>query len=157
MFPPLLWISVAFLAGIVLGAHTHVSYLHLAWPGLDCDLPGDFAGLASRPPHRSGHRAPLRASTPANLPAIFCRCAALLLPRRRPLRSGLLSGRPIAQIDSFNDRKYDLLVTGTLVDPPDVRDTYTNLRLRVESVDTAKKQYGVGGLAPGARAGQSDL
>ncbi len=51
-----------------------------------------------------------------------------------------------AQVDSFNDRKYDLFITGTVVDPPDVRDTYTNLRLRVESVDTGKKQYGVGGL-----------
>ena len=33
----------------------------------------------------------------------------------------------------YNDRDYELLVTGTLADPPDVRDTYTNLRLNVTS------------------------
>ena len=36
----------------------------------------------------------------------------------------------------YNDRDYDLLITGTLVEPPDYRDTYTNLRLKVTDVDT---------------------
>ncbi|HEX2697090.1 MAG TPA: ComEC/Rec2 family competence protein, partial [Anaerolineales bacterium] len=46
----------------------------------------------------------------------------------------------------FNDRKYDLLVTGTLVEPPDYRDTYTNLRLQVNEVDTSKEVFHVHGL-----------
>lgn len=41
----------------------------------------------------------------------------------------------------YNDREYDLLITGTIIEPPDYRDNYTNLRLNVSSVDT-----GDGGL-----------
>ena len=39
-----------------------------------------------------------------------------------------------------------MLVTGTLVDPPDVRDTYTNLRLQTQIVDTGLDQVKVSGL-----------
>lgn len=52
----------------------------------------------------------------------------------------------ISQIAWFNDRDYDTLVTGTLVEPPDYRDTYTNLRLRVEQVDTGEHAFKVSGL-----------
>ena len=52
----------------------------------------------------------------------------------------------ISQIAWFNDRDYDILVTGTLMEPPDIRDTYTNLRLQVEQVDTGTDQFKVGGL-----------
>jgi competence protein ComEC len=38
----------------------------------------------------------------------------------------------------FNDRDYDLLITGTIVEPPDYRDAYTNLRVRVQKVDTGE-------------------
>ena len=46
----------------------------------------------------------------------------------------------------YNDRQYGLLVTGVLTEPPDTRDTYTNLRLRVQSVDTGDESLPVGGL-----------
>ena len=36
----------------------------------------------------------------------------------------------------YNDRDYELLVTGTLTEPPDLRDTYSNLKLNVEAVDS---------------------
>ncbi len=36
----------------------------------------------------------------------------------------------------FNDREYDLLVTGWVADMPDRRDTYTNLRIEAEAVDS---------------------
>jgi len=36
----------------------------------------------------------------------------------------------------YNDREYDLLITGTLENPPDYRDSYTNLHLKVTGVDT---------------------
>ncbi len=36
----------------------------------------------------------------------------------------------------YNDREYEVLVTGTLTDPPDERDTYTNLRVNVTGIDT---------------------
>ena len=57
----------------------------------------------------------------------------------------------VPDIDAFhiawyNDREYDLLVTGTLDAPPDYRDTYTNLRLKVEAVDTGSGDLPVEGL-----------
>ena len=57
----------------------------------------------------------------------------------------------LPKIDAFhiawyNDRQYDLLVTGTLDEPPDYRDSYTNLRLKVEAVDTGSGDLTVEGL-----------
>ncbi|GAB4415780.1 MAG: hypothetical protein Kow002_01130 [Anaerolineales bacterium] len=57
----------------------------------------------------------------------------------------------VPNIDAFhiawyNDREYDLLVTGTLAAPPDYRDRYTNLRLNVEAVDTGSGNLPVEGL-----------
>ena len=46
----------------------------------------------------------------------------------------------------YNDREYEVLVTGTLTDPPDVRDTYTNLRLNVTSIDTGDETLPIHGL-----------
>ena len=40
----------------------------------------------------------------------------------------------------YNDRDYDLLITGTLIEPPDYRDSYTNLRLKVTAVDTGDSE-----------------
>jgi competence protein ComEC len=46
----------------------------------------------------------------------------------------------------YNDRTYDLLVTGFVSDLPDYRDTYTNLRLQVEAADTGDGDFPVTGL-----------
>jgi competence protein ComEC len=46
----------------------------------------------------------------------------------------------------YNDREYEILVTGTLADPPDYRDTYTNLKLKVEFVDSGSGDMHVQGL-----------
>jgi competence protein ComEC len=46
----------------------------------------------------------------------------------------------------YNDREYEVLVTGTLTDPPDERDAYTNLRLEVTGVDTGDGTLPVHGL-----------
>lgn len=45
----------------------------------------------------------------------------------------------------YNDRDYDLLVTGTLMEPADYRDTYTNLHLKVEAVDSGSGDMPVQG------------
>ena len=57
----------------------------------------------------------------------------------------------LPKIDAFhiawyNDREYDLLITGTLSSPPDYRDSYTNLRVDVEAVDTGSGDLPVNGL-----------
>jgi competence protein ComEC len=36
----------------------------------------------------------------------------------------------------YNDRSYEMLITGTLAGPPDYRDTYTNLKIDVEAIDS---------------------
>lgn len=46
----------------------------------------------------------------------------------------------------YNDREYDLLITGTLTEPPDYRDRYTNLRIEVEAVDTGNGDMPASGL-----------
>ncbi|MCI0556718.1 MAG: ComEC/Rec2 family competence protein, partial [Anaerolineae bacterium] len=46
----------------------------------------------------------------------------------------------------FNDRDFDLLITGTLIEPPDYRDNYTNLRLSVSAVDTGDGDLSASGL-----------
>lgn len=38
----------------------------------------------------------------------------------------------------YNDNPQKMYITGTLVEPPDVRDTYINLRIEVESIDQGK-------------------
>jgi competence protein ComEC len=39
-------------------------------------------------------------------------------------------------IGFYNDRQYEVLVTGTLAEPPDIRDAYINLKIKVEAVDS---------------------
>lgn len=46
----------------------------------------------------------------------------------------------------YNDRNYELLITGYLVEPADYRDTYTNLKLRVEALDTGDGDFPVDGF-----------
>ncbi len=46
----------------------------------------------------------------------------------------------------YNDRDYDMLVTGALAKPPDYRDTYTNLQINVEAVDSGSGDLQASGL-----------
>jgi competence protein ComEC len=56
----------------------------------------------------------------------------------------------VPKIDAFhiawyNDRDYEVLVTGILDQPPDYRDTYTNLYVKVDAVDTGSGDLPVRG------------
>ena len=51
-----------------------------------------------------------------------------------------------ADVSWYNDRNYEMLVTGTLIDPPDYRDAYTNLRLNVTQINNGQKFFNVSGL-----------
>jgi len=46
----------------------------------------------------------------------------------------------------YNDREYEMLVTGYLDEPPDYRDNYTNLKLNVEYIDSGSGDLPVSGL-----------
>ena len=132
---PLLWISLAFVAGIILASFISLPvYIWLMLAVLVL-----IAAILIR---RSNFQiANIQPSTIALI--IACLIALLVGSIRYQLAVPQIT---ISNIAWFNDRDYDMLVTGTLVEPPDYRDTYTNLRLRVQEVDTGENQFKVNGL-----------
>lgn len=122
---PFLWISLSFLTGIVLAASVTLPAWGWALTALVFLLISFF--LRSQ-------RFSTRFSFLTTYPFLS------LLPFLLFLGSAYYQFRqPVIDanhIASFNDREYDLLITGSLTEPPDYRDTYTTLKLRVEAVDT---------------------
>ncbi len=150
MFPPLLWVSVAFLAGIVLAAHLHLSlyiWLTLAFVALVLlILQRRFwsSGAPAQQPEATPSWLSI-VNRPVSTPFLLLSCLFFFCLGAARYQSTVPQA-DVRQIDWFNDRKYDLLVTGTLVDPPDYRDTYTNLRVRVQAIDNGAKHLEAGGL-----------
>jgi competence protein ComEC len=131
---PLLWLSLAFIAGILFAGLVTRSVL--VWLLLAGGMLIVFILLrVLKLLHIS--IVPLLLFSPALLVAFFLGAARYqsTIPR--------VDAQHIAW---YNDREYELLVTGTLTDPPDERDTYTNLRLNVTSVDTGDQTLPVHGL-----------
>jgi competence protein ComEC len=131
---PLFWVSLAFLSGIALASQVPLTIqLWLLACGLVL-----LVGLAARP-------WALRAGlTSRSFLWLVLTLVSLCLGGSRYQSS-------IPRINAFhvafyNDREYDVLVTGTLIEPPDYRDTYTNLRLQVETIDTGSGDLPVEGL-----------
>ncbi|HCR71040.1 MAG TPA: hypothetical protein DIW23_06320, partial [Anaerolineae bacterium] len=128
---PLLWISLSFILGIILASV--ISLPTWAWILISILLfPLSFF-LRSRFTHYS------------SLVARY-----FFLPTILFLGSAYYQFRQ-PNIDAFhiafyNDRNYELLITGYLVEPADYRDTYTNLTLRVEAVDTGDGDFPVDGF-----------
>ena len=129
---PLLWVSLAFLTGIALNGMFR--------------LPPDIWVLATSIPAIviwgiSKRTTRINASAAWILIAVL---AALLLGAGRYQ----LTIHKLTPSDAawFNDRKYDMLVTGWIDEPPDYRDTYTNLRIHVQQVDTGEDLFNAGGL-----------
>jgi competence protein ComEC len=146
-FLPLLWFSLAFIAGTVIGGLLSLpvaTWLSLAMVGLLTAIALEF--LERRRAAESAPGAPIepapgwarRAIFGATLAALVCIGAAryqLSVPPHTPF-----------QINWYNDREYDILVTGTVDGPPDVRDAYTNLTVKVQAIDTGDGDLPVGGL-----------
>ena len=135
---PLMWFSLAFLAGIVLASLISLSvwvWAILAIIFLLLALLVRFFPLSSFTS---------RSSSFLLSPFLFILLFALFLGAARYQLS-------VPKFDAFhiayyNDRDYDLLITGTLAEPPDYRDNYTNLRLDVEKVDTGDRDLPAHGL-----------
>jgi competence protein ComEC len=122
---PLLWVSLAFLTGILLAAATLLAWqvwlaaagvvlvivlvLYLLLPRLPVAIPGYVFILA------------------LTLSGLFF--GAFRYRVSVPTEDAFT-------VSWFKDRDYDLLITGMVAEPPDVRDSYTNLRIRVTAVDT---------------------
>jgi len=130
---PLFWLSLAFIVGIILASEVPLTY------DIWIILAGIFLLLGLRP------------KKPAEILHLSTRTYLIIV---LSLVSFCLGGfryqLSIPTIDAFhiawyNDREYDLLVTGTLDEPPDYRDTYTNLYLKVEAVDTGSGDLPVEG------------
>jgi len=130
---PFFWLSLAFLAGIVLASQVSLTY------DIWLILAGVFLLIALRPRRPAGW---LHLSTRTYLIIVLSLVSFSLGGFNYQIRQPKIDAFHIAW---YNDREYDLLVTGTIADPPDYRDTYTNLRLNVESVDTGSGDLPVEG------------
>lgn len=136
---PLLWLSLAFLSGIL--AASRISLPSRAWLLIAClcslfaiTVLGVFFRLKTQ----------VLGVHPATwfiiaLSTITFNLGALSYQQAQPKIDAF-------QVAWYNDRKYDLLVTGTIASPPDVRDTYTNLRLEASKIDTGDGDMPVNGL-----------
>jgi len=135
---PLFWVSLAFLLGILLAAILPLPTA--AWLGLAAiSLPIPFLrqifqrlksriALLSRL-HRPAWLSRLPALIPYSLLPFFLFLGAARYQAAQPtLTPGSLAW--------YNDRPQEVELEGILVRAPDERDTYTNLRLRVDSLIT---------------------
>ncbi len=134
---PLFWLSLAFVAGVVLAAQVTLS----AWQWFGAT---GVCLLMAILLHSFGRRV---ASLKISSSTLFLLAVSLVFFFLGATR--YQANQP--QIDAFhiawyNDRDYDVLVTGVLIEPPDYRDTYTNLRLQVEAIDTGSGDLPVKGL-----------
>jgi len=131
---PLFWLSLAFIVGIILASEVPLTY------DIWLILAGIFLLFGLRP------------NKPAEILHLSTRTYLIIvLSLVSFCLGGLRYQLSIPTIDAFhiawyNNREYDVLVTGTLDEPPDYRDTYTNLYLKVEAVDTGSGDLPVEGL-----------
>jgi len=155
---PLLWLSLAFIAGILVANQLHLS--RTFWLGLAHSiLPPQFhlfriiwlilAGIALLSAFLLRILSSRLNFKPFKLPPSTLVLASLALTVFFLGAARYHSTLPFVDahyIAWYNDREYELLVTGTLTDPPDERDTFTNLRVNVTGIDTGDGTLPVHGL-----------
>jgi competence protein ComEC len=130
---PLFWLSLAFLSGVLLANWTGLPVLIwclLAGASFLFAIPPIFRHLSSRIcPNLDSFSMKLKVPSPKLYPImllILCLGAIryqLSLPKIDP-----------TFIAFYNDQPSIVLVEGIISDPPDVRDTYVNLRVKVEQI-----------------------
>lgn len=141
---PLLWLSLAFMGGIAVASLIHLNAL--VW--------GVLVVLGLAVIVLANLLVPSQTLLPLPGRGILLRRGLLLLSLASVIGAILgglryqLSLPPASddQIAFYNDANYDVLVIGTLVNPPDVRDTYANLRLQVDEVDAGDGPVDARGL-----------
>jgi competence protein ComEC len=130
---PLLWLSLAFLAGIAVGEATlawNWSVFHwlilagaaLAWVGARVILHHRGSAAAAPPAH-------IRIALPVPLPALLL-CLSLGAAR---YQYSLPEINP-SYVAWYNDRSEALTLEGVIDTPPDQREAYANLRVRAERI-----------------------
>ena len=131
---PLMWFSLAFLAGIILAKLISLSI----WVWISLTVIAILLLVLSQ---ILAPRLPTSFPLPPFAFVLFC--ALCLGATRYQISVPTFNAFHIA---FYNDRDYDLLVTGTLIEPPDYRDNYTNLRLKVTNVNTGDRNLPANGL-----------
>jgi len=133
---PLFWISLAFLCGILLSSSFPLPILGwslLALFALLLFLPPISRRLLSRlPPRLTTFAESLKLSSPALFPLIilFLSLGAIRYQISQPTIDPSF-------IAYYNDQPTEYIMDGVVVAPPDVRDTYVNLHLRLEQLQQA--------------------
>ncbi|MFH2039775.1 MAG: ComEC/Rec2 family competence protein [Chloroflexota bacterium] len=130
---PLLWLGLAFMAGIILADQLHLSVP--VWLGLSA-----LALLAAFLIYKRISLYTLPGSTRLLLGLIFLSLAIGGL-RYQTAQPEFSPG----YVAWYNDQDHKVTLTGWLIAPPDQRDEYTNLRLHLDSLDTAEKSLPVQG------------
>ncbi len=126
---PLFWISLAFLTGILVAQHLILPtsvWMSLALATLGLGGLGRFLARSLQLPH-------------------YAQTITFLTVFLLPFFLG--AARLQAQVPSFtahhlawyNDRQYEVRITGWLDAPPDRRDRYANLRVRALAIDTGNE------------------
>src|SRR5687767_3357300 len=143
---PLMWFSLAFLAGIVLASLVSLPL----WVWVALSIISLLLALSIRFfPRLEQLGATLATPFSQSLsfllrPFSFILLVALFLGAARYQLS--VPNFDAFHIAFYNDRDYDLLITGTLIEPPDYRDNYTNLRVSVNAVDTGDGNLSASGV-----------
>lgn len=123
---PLMWASLAFLSGIAIHAKLH--------------LPTDIWLTLVFLVILLAWLLPLKQSRSFKWTVTVSMIAMLLGAARFHFSTHTLNPSDVAW---YNDRKYEVLITGYLVEPPDYRDAYTNLRVEATELDTGKDIFPV--------------
>jgi competence protein ComEC len=136
---PLMWLSLAFMAGIWFDSQVHVSIRRwLVLAAFSVILAVFIRVILSRLVIYQ-----TRVSSTASTLIILALTLFFLGAARYQVT---VPGKDPFHIAWFADRDFDLVITGTLAGPPDNRDTYTNLRLDTTLVDTGAGDQPVHGL-----------
>lgn len=143
---PLVWISISFASGIVLASLRTLP----ANIWLSLGLFFVFLFILVRLPEVSKFLNPQPPTLTPRLSSLILHPYTLILPACFLFGAWYFQFRqPV--IDAFhiafyNDREYEILVTGTLVEPPDRRDAYANLTLAVEAIDSGSGDMPASGM-----------
>jgi competence protein ComEC len=132
---PLFWISLTFLVGIILASLFQIPVL--AWWA----VAGFFFLLFILLVIASRFRPDL-----VPRPLLLYLGFLVILSLGAARFQGTLPRLDASYIAWYNDRTYEVLVTGTVVEPPDRRDLYTNLRISATGIDTGDEILPVKGL-----------
>jgi competence protein ComEC len=123
------WLSLSFIAGILAASLVSFPARNWAVAGVVIALIALVLRLMKRPSARAGT---------VFLVAVFC-FGAGHYESQKPVTSP-------GEIASYNGNERKIYVTGTLIEAPDVRDTYQNLRIAVKSVDDGQGETPTAGL-----------